>query len=51
MKKIGFSYRRQMEEKLADKLNEQLETDMSEAELFSFAEFDPKAAERGGYSN
>ena len=51
MKKFGFSYRRQMEEKLADKLNAQLETDMSEEELFSFAEYDPEAAERGGYSN
>ena len=50
MKKFGFSYRRQMEEKLADKLNVQLEEDMSE-ELFSFADYDPEAAERGGYSN
>ena len=51
MKKFGFSYRRQMEEKLADKLNVQLEYDMSDENLFSFAEYDPKAAERGGYSN
>ena len=51
MKKFGFSYRRQMEEKLADKLNAQLEEDMSEEELFSFADYDPEAAERGGYSN
>ena len=51
MKKFGFSYRRQMEEKLADKLNAQLEADVSEEDLFSFAEYDPEAAERGGYSN
>ena len=51
MKKYSFSYRRQMEEKLADKLNAQFETDMNEDELFSFAEYDPEAAERGGYSN
>jgi len=55
MKKFGFSYRRRMEEELADKLNTQLEgelgSEMSENELFSFAEFDPENAERGGYSN
>ena len=55
MKKYGFTYRRQKEEELADKLNEQLEAElnpeMSEEELFSFAEFDPESAERGGYSN
>lgn len=55
MKKYGFTYRRLKEEELADKLNEQLENDlngdMSEEELFSFAEFDPENAERGGYSN
>ena len=55
MKKYGFSFRRQKEEVLADKLNDQLKNDldcgMSEEELFSFAEFDPKNAERGGYSN
>ena len=55
MKKFGFSYRRRMEEELADKLNTQLEgelgSEMSEDELFSFAEFDPENAERGGYSN
>ena len=51
MKKFGFSYRRQMEEKLADKLNVQLEYDMSDENMFSFAEYDPQAAERGGYSN
>ena len=60
MKKIGFRpYRRQMEENLADKLNEQLKkelsgpdySNMSEAELFTYAEFNSEAAERGGYSN
>ena len=60
MKKIGFRpYRRQMEEDLADKLNEQLKKEldhpdyagMSEDELFSFAEFNAAEAERGGYSN
>ena len=55
MKKYGFSYRRQKEEELSDKLNAQLERElaceMSEEELFSFAEFDPENAERGGYSN
>ena len=56
MKKISFRpYRRQMEEKLADKLNEelksQLETDVNEDELFAFAEFNSENAERGGYSN
>ena len=55
MKKYGFTYRRQKEEELADKLNAQLDAElypaMSEEELFSFAEFDPESAERGGYSN
>lgn len=55
MKKFGFSYRRRMEEDLADKLNAQLEDElnpnMTDEELFSFAEFDPENAERGGYSN
>ena len=55
MKKFGFSYRRRMEEELADKLNTQLEgelgSEMSDDALFSFAEFDPENAERGGYSN
>ena len=55
MKKFGFSYRRRMEEELADKLNtrleEELNPEMTEEELFSFAEFDPENAERGGYSN
>ena len=55
MKKYGFTYRRLKEEELADKLNDQLaaelDPEMSEEELFSFAEFDPESAERGGYSN
>ena len=55
MKKFGFSYRRRMEEELADKLNtrleEELNPEMTEEELFSFAVFDPENAERGGYSN
>jgi len=55
MKKFGFSYRRQKEEELADKLNDHLRNHMreeiSEEELFSFAEFNPENAERGGYSN
>ena len=55
MKKYGFTYRRLKEEELADKLNDQLAAElnpeMSEEELFSFAEFDPESAERGGYSN
>ena len=60
MKKLGFRpYRRQMEENLADKLNEQLKKElsgpdysgMSEQELFTFAEFNAADAERGGYSN
>jgi oligopeptide transport system permease protein len=55
MKKYGFTYRRRKEEELADKLNDQLAAElnpeMSEEELFSFAEFDPESAERGGYSN
>lgn len=51
MKKYNFSYRRQREEQLTDKLNEQLQQELSEEELFSFAEFNPENAERGGYSN
>ena len=55
MKKYGFTYRRLKEEELADKLNDQLAAElnpeMSEEVLFSFAEFDPESAERGGYSN
>lgn len=55
MKKYGFSFRRQKEEMLANQLNEHLknvlEPEMSEEELFSFAEFDSENAERGGYSN
>ena len=55
MKNFGFSYRRRKEEELADKLNAQLQTElepeMSEEELFSFAEFNSENAERIGYSN
>ena len=55
MKNFGFSYRRRKEEELADKLNAHLESqlnpEMSDEEKFSFAEFDPEAAERGGYSD
>ena len=51
MKKYNFSYRRQKEEQLADQLNDQLQQELSEEELFSFAEFNPENAERGGYSN
>ena len=56
MGKFGFkSYRRQMEESLGDKLTEQLKQElnpeMSEEELFTFADFDTENAERGGYSD
>lgn len=51
MKKYNFSYRRQKEEQLTDKLNDQLQQELSEEELFSFADFNPENAERGGYSN
>ncbi len=51
MKKYGFSYRRQKEEQLTEKLNAHLQQELSEEELFSFAEFNPENAERGGYSN
>ena len=51
MKKYNFSYRRQKEEQLAEKLNDQLQQELSEEELFSFAEFNPENAERGGYSD
>ena len=51
MKKYNFSYRRQKEERLTDQLNEQLRQELSEEEQFSFAEFNPENAERGGYSN
>lgn len=51
MKKYNFSYRRQKEEQLAEKLNNQLQQELSDEELFSFAEFNPENAERGGYSN
>ena len=54
------SFRRKTADVLGDKLNAQLEQDldrdsrrahMSEAQLFSFAEFHAEDAERGGYSN
>lgn len=55
MKNYNFSYRRRKEEELADKLNAQLEStlnpEMSDGEKFSFAEFNPEDAERGGYSD
>ena len=51
MNKYNFSYRRQKEEQLTDRLNDQLQQELSEEELFSFAEFNPENAERGGYSN
>ena len=51
MKKYNFSYRRQKEEQLTDKLNEQLQQELTDEELFSFAEFNSENAERGGYSD
>ena len=51
MKKYNFSYRRQKEEQLTEKLNVHLQQELSEEELFSFAEFNPANAERGGYSD
>ena len=51
MKKYGFSYRRQKEEQLTEKLNDQLQQELTDEELFSFAEFNSENAERGGYSN
>ena len=56
MAKFGFKpYRRQMEESLGDKLNQQLEADLTAKEnmddLFTFAEFNPEDAERIGYSD
>ena len=51
MKKYNFSYRRQKEEQLTDKLNDQLKQELTDEELFSFAEFNSENAERGGYSN
>ena len=50
------SFRRRAADALGDKLNAQLEKDldrthMTEAQLFSFAEFHAEDAERGGYSN
>ena len=45
--------RHQMTDALSDKLTEQLKQDvqMTDEEAFSFAEFNPEAAERGGYSD
>ena len=56
MAKFGFKpYRRQMEESLGDKLNEQLKADLdtgvNEDELFTFAEYNAEDAERIGYSD
>ena len=56
MAKFGFKpYRRQMEESLGDKLNQQLENELKEAEnmddLFAFADYNAEDAERIGYSN
>ena len=56
MAKFGFkSYRRQMEEDLGDKLNQQLESDLhsdkDQDSLFTFADFNAEEAERGGYSD
>lgn len=50
------SYRNHKTEQLGGALEEQLKkelsaADMTDEELFSFAEFDASAAERGGYSN
>ena len=55
-----MSFFKRPADELGDKLNERLARDldedaalakMGEAEAFSFAEFHPEAAERGGYSN
>ena len=54
MAKFGFrSFRRQMEEDLGDKLNDQLKEslEINEDELFTFADFNAEEAERGGYSD
>ena len=56
MAKFGFKpYRRQMEESLGDKLNQQLENELKEAEnmddLFTFADYNAEDAERIGYSD
>ena len=56
MAKFGFKpYRRQMEESLGDKLNQQLKADLdagvNEDELFTFAEYNAEDAERIGYSD
>lgn len=56
MKSLCFKpIRHQMTDALSDKLTEQLKKDvesqMSDEEAFSFAEFDAENAERGGYSD
>ena len=56
MKSLSFKpIRHQMTDALSDKLTEQLKKDvesqMSDEEAFSFAEFDAENAERGGYSD
>ena len=56
MAKFGFKpYRRQMEESLGDKLNQQLESELKAKEnlddLFTFADYNPEDAERIGYSD
>ena len=45
--------RHRMTDALSDKLTQQLEKDvqMTDETAFSFAEFNPEAAERGGYSD
>lgn len=56
---IFQSHRDRVTDELGDKLDQQLKKDLSapdrshmtEAELFSFAPFNPDASERGGYSN
>lgn len=56
MAKFGFKpYRRQMEESLGDKLNQQLESELKASEnmddLFAFADYNAENAERIGYSD
>jgi len=56
MAKFGFKpYRRQMEESLGDKLNQQLESELKASEnmddLFTFADYNAEDAERIGYSD
>ena len=56
MKHLGFhTLRDRATDTLGDKLSRQLQDDltpkMSDEEAFSFAEFNPEDAERGGYSD